>query len=134
MDPTMSEKSSTQPPLSIPRQALVEGSIRYSGSVVLEGTILGEVWCTSLLVTERGAVDGTICADAATIMGEASGAIYANQVTLKTACSVTADIFHKNLSLENGCYFEGKSRRVANPLSLIDRDTQDHHATRGLVR
>jgi cytoskeletal protein CcmA (bactofilin family) len=126
MDATMSEKPST-PPLIIPRQAVLEGSIKYSGNVVLEGTILGDVWCSSILITERGAVDGTIHASAATIMGEASGSIYANHVTLKTACSVTADIFHKKLSLENGCYFEGKSRRVANPLGRTDGDTQTLH-------
>jgi cytoskeletal protein CcmA (bactofilin family) len=134
MDATMSEKSPTPPPLSIPRKAVVEGSIKYSGNVVLEGTVLGEVWCANLLITERGIVDGTICADTATIMGEASGAIYANRVTLKTACSVTSDIFHKSLSLENGCYFEGKSRRVANPLSLTDQDAQDRYASDGIVR
>lgn len=130
----MSETPSTQPPLSIPRKAVVDGTIRYPGSVVLEGTILGDVWCTSILITERGNVDGMICANSATIMGEASGAIYADQVVLKTACSVTADIFHKHLSLENGCYFEGKSRRVANPLSLPERDTPDRFASDGHVR
>lgn len=130
----MSEKVSMLPALTIPRQAVLEGSIRYAGNVVLEGTILGDVWCSNLLITERGAVDGAICADAATIMGEASGSIYANHVTLKTACSVTAEIFHKILSLENGCYFEGKSRRVANPLHLADRDSEEHTASNGLVR
>jgi hypothetical protein len=38
---------------------------------------------------------------------------------LKTACSVEADIFHKHLLLEDGCFFEGKSRRHANPLQLL---------------
>lgn len=130
----MSEKSTKQPPLSIPRKAILEGTIRYEGAVVLEGTVLGEVYCTDVLITERGAVDGTICAHAATIMGEASGAIYAEQVTLKTACSVTADIFHKNLSLENGCFFEGKSRRVANPLTLAELADQNQYTSEVLVR
>lgn len=130
----MSEKPSTLPPLSIPRQAVVEGSVTYPGNVVLEGTILGDVSCSNILITERGTVDGAICANSATIMGEASGSIYANQVTLKTACSVTAEIFHRNLSLENGCYFEGKSRRVASPLSLTDRDVQERPTSDGLVR
>lgn len=130
----MSEASPTAPSLSIPRQAVVEGGITYSGNVVLEGTILGDVRCKSILVTERGAVDGTICADTATIMGEASGSIYANHVTLKTACSVTAEIFHRTLALENGCYFEGKSRRVVNPLSLGDWDARETSASDALVR
>jgi cytoskeletal protein CcmA (bactofilin family) len=130
----MSDKSPVQSALSIPRKAVVEGCITYDGSVILEGTILGDIRCSSIVITERGIVDGTICAASATIMGEASGAIYADHVTLKTACSVTADIFHKNLSLENGCFFEGKSRRVANPQSLPDWDAHDRYTSDGLVR
>jgi len=104
--------------LSIPHKATFEGAIDFPGPVVIEGTILGDVHCMSLIVAERGVVDGTIKADAVTIMGEVSGEIFANHLTLKTACSVAADIFHKHLALEDGCFFEGKSRRHANPLQL----------------
>ncbi|WP_072397348.1 polymer-forming cytoskeletal protein [Hyphomicrobium sp. CS1GBMeth3] len=126
--------SSTLPPLQIPRQAILEGNITYPGSLVLGGTIRGDVRCTSIVVTERGVVEGSICANTATIMGEAHGSIYAEQVTLKTACSVAGEIFHKNLSLENGCYFEGKSRRVANPIGLADWERQEQDTVIGLLR
>jgi cytoskeletal protein CcmA (bactofilin family) len=128
IETTMGETSSSLPPLSIPRQAIIEGSITYAGRIVLEGTILGDVRCESLVVTERGAVDGVISAETATIMGEAAGAIYASHVALKAACAVTADIFHGKLSLEDGCYFEGKSRRVANPLTLLAPEGWGAHA------
>jgi cytoskeletal protein CcmA (bactofilin family) len=104
--------------LFIPLRATFEGAIDFPGPVVIEGTILGDVDCMSLIVTERGTVDGTIKAEAVTIMGAVSGEIFAEYLTLKTACSVAADIFHKRLSLEDGCFFEGKSRRHANPLQL----------------
>jgi cytoskeletal protein CcmA (bactofilin family) len=130
----MSETFSTLSPLTIPRQAVLDGGIEYPGNVVVEGTILGDVRCSSVVISERGVVEGTICADSATILGEASGSIYANHVTLKTACSVTAEIFYKKLSLENGCYFEGKSRRVASPLSLTDWEAAERYTSDGLVR
>jgi cytoskeletal protein CcmA (bactofilin family) len=104
--------------LSIPRNATVEGAIDFPGPVVVEGTILGDVHCMSLVVSEGGVIDGMIKADTVTIMGEVSGEIFADNLTLKTACSVAADIYHKRLSLEDGCFFEGKSRRHANPLQL----------------
>jgi len=130
----MSETSSTLTPLAIPRQAVLEGGIEYPGNIVVDGTVLGDLRCSNVVITERGTVEGTICADTATILGEASGSIYANHVTLKAACSVTAEIFHKKLSLENGCYFEGKSRRVASPLSLINWEAPERYASDGLVR
>ncbi len=61
---------------------------------------------------------GAVVADAVTVLGEVTGEIFANHLTLKKASSVAANIFHKHLSLEDGCYFEGKSRRHADPLQL----------------
>ena len=104
--------------LTIPRQAVIEGALDFPGPVVISGTIEGDVTCTSLTVTERGAVNGSVRADSATILGEVNGEIYANTLTLKTACSVSGDIFHNQLVLEDGCYFEGKSRRMILPLQM----------------
>lgn len=125
--------SPSSAPLAIPGQVVVEGGFRYPGSLVLNGTILGDVWCADLVVTERALVDGTIHANSVTVLGEVSGAIYANHVTLKTACSVTAEIFHGKLSLENGCYFEGKSRRMAKPMSPADWNAGDRPSAGGLA-
>jgi cytoskeletal protein CcmA (bactofilin family) len=120
--------------LSIPRQAAIEGAITFPGSIVVDGTIVGDVSCTEILITERGAVEGMVVAETVTVMGEASGAIYADHVTLKTACLVTAEIFHSGLCLENGCFFEGKSRRVAQPRTLADRIATETEGADRLIR
>jgi cytoskeletal protein CcmA (bactofilin family) len=46
--------------LSVARKATIEGSLDFPGPVVIDGTILGDVRCTSLIVTDRGVVDGAI--------------------------------------------------------------------------
>ena len=105
--------------LSIPRAATIEGGIDYPGPLIIEGTVLGDVNCLSLVVVERGVVEGTIKSEVVTVMGEVTGEIFANELTLKAACSVNADIVHNKLALEDGSFFEGKSRRHANPLQLV---------------
>lgn len=105
--------------LTIPRKATVEGSLSFPGPVVIDGTVLGDVRCTSVVISERGIVDGAILAESVTVMGEVTGEIFAITLTLKTACSVTGDIFHRHLALEDGCFFEGKSRRHQEPLNLV---------------
>lgn len=109
-----------QPPttLSIPRKATIEGSIDFPGQVVVDGVVLGDIRCHALTISERGQVDGSIVAKTVVVLGEVSGAIYADDLVLRTACSVAGDIFHQKLLLEDGCYFEGKSRRLANPQAL----------------
>jgi cytoskeletal protein CcmA (bactofilin family) len=104
--------------LAIPRKARIETSIDFPGPVVVEGTVVGDVRCISLLIAVCGAVEGLIKADDVTVLGEVSGEIFATRVALKDRSSVRANIFHKHLSLEGGCRFEGKSNRHANPLQL----------------
>lgn len=102
----------------IPRTATIEGFLDFDGDIVVEGVVIGNVRCKSLTVKERGQVDGNAVAERVIVLGDVTGAIYANDLVLRTACSVAGDIFHKQLRLEDGCFFEGKSRRHANPMSL----------------
>lgn len=104
--------------LTLPRRATFEGTIRFPGPVIIEGTLIGEVRSASVVVTERGLVDGSIGAGTVTVLGEVTGDIYAVNLTLKTACTVYGSIYHRHLTLENGCYFEGKSRRHNEPLAM----------------
>lgn len=103
---------------SIPPKVRIRENIDFPGPVVIEGTVVGDVSCMTLTVGERGIVDGTIKADRVTILGEVSGEIFATHITLKPSSAVAANIFHKHLSVEDGCLFEGNSRRHAAPLEL----------------
>ena len=60
-------------------------------------------------------VDGLVVADKVIVLGEFVGAIYANEIVLGAACAVEGHIFHRKLVLEEGCYFEGKSRCYSEP-------------------
>ncbi|HVJ78574.1 MAG TPA: polymer-forming cytoskeletal protein [Hyphomicrobium sp.] len=103
---------------SIPRKVRVREDIDFPGPVVIDGIVVGDVRCMSLIVGEGGIVDGTIKADTVTILGEVTGEIFATRLTLKQSSAVAGNIFHTHLSLENGCLFEGRSRRHVDPLQL----------------
>jgi len=103
--------------LVIGRGITIVGSLALKGRVVIEGAVDGEVRCTDLQIAERGVVDGLIVADKVVVLGEFTGAIYAKEILLGAACAVEGHIFHRKLVLEEGCYFEGKSRCYTNPLA-----------------
>ena len=105
-------------PLVINSGVTIVGSLFYDGQIQVEGTIDGEVRCSALQITERGAVEGLIVAESVDVRGEANGSIYAEKLVLRTACSVEGEVYHHSLVLEDGCLFEGKSRRHANPVKL----------------
>jgi len=98
----------------------VAGSIYIDARVRLEGTIDGEIRCTELEIARQGRVRGGIVAERVVIYGTvAEGSIYANVLVLKPGCSVEAEIFHEHLQLDQGSYFDGKSRRVNDPTALV---------------
>jgi cytoskeletal protein CcmA (bactofilin family) len=117
--------------LVISRGATIVGSLSLEGQVLIEGSIDGEVRCTALQITERGAVDGLIVAEKVVVLGEFSGSIYARELILGAGCAVEGQIHHQKLVLEKGCYFEGKSRRHSDPLLIAP--AADEPAEEGLA-
>lgn len=106
--------------LSIGSDVTIVGSIQFDGPVEIEGTVQGDIRCANVSVSRYGTVMGTIVANDVTVAGGVNGSIYANRLVLKPDCDVEGEIFHRELSLEQGCYFDGKSRPHQEPLTLAD--------------
>ena len=51
--------------------------------------------------------------------GHLMGTIRGLRITLQAPSHVEGDIFHQSLAIEQGAYFEGKSRRSDNPIEEI---------------
>jgi cytoskeletal protein CcmA (bactofilin family) len=77
-------------------------------------TITGNV--TSKL-GDKSQVSGGVVAEDIVVRGHLVGSIKGLRVTLQAPSHVEGDIFHQNLAMEQGAYFEGKSRRSDNPLA-----------------
>ena len=118
----------TSDALVLDRRVNLIGSITYDGEVLLSGKIEGEVRCKSLRIAERGSVDGDIIAERVEVLGEVIGSILANEIVLKTACTVSGQIYHKHLTLEDGCFFEGQSRRHPAPMLLAQAREAEERA------
>ena len=97
----------------------IAGSVYIDAAVVLEGFIDGEIRCSELELGAQGKVRGRIVADRVTIFGTVTdGAIYASVLNLRPGCRVEAEIYHEHLQLDQGSYFDGKSRHITDPAAL----------------
>ena len=106
-------------PLLLGSEVDIAGSVYIDAAVLLDGVIDGEIRCTELELAVNGRVRGRIVAERVTIYGVVSeGAIYASVLNLRPGCQVEAEIYHEHLQLDQGSYFDGKSRRVTDPTSL----------------
>ena len=62
---------------------------------------------------------GSVVAEDVVVRGHLVGSITGLRITLQGQSHVEGDIFHQSLAIEQGAYFEGKSRRSDNPLAEI---------------
>lgn len=98
----------------------INGDVEIVGDVSLSGRIIGSLRCRSLVIEAAGELQGIAVCDQIVISGTLIGQIYANSITLKEGCFVEGEAYHRQLILENGAYFEGKSRRHGDPQRLAD--------------
>jgi cytoskeletal protein CcmA (bactofilin family) len=64
-------------------------------------------------------VIGGVIAEDIVVRGRVVGSIRGLRVTLQAQSHVEGDIFHQSLAIEQGAYFEGKSRRSDDPLAEV---------------
>jgi cytoskeletal protein CcmA (bactofilin family) len=87
------------------------GDVSSTGSVTLDGTIQGKVYCTSLVVSANGEVIGGIIANReVTVQGKVSGTIRGRRVMLQSSAKVEGDIFHQGIGIEMGTRYDGTLR------------------------
>lgn len=96
----------------------ITGNLETDGEVQIDGEIQGDIHAGRIVVGEQAMITGTLIADEIVIGGNVQGTIRGNHVTFRSASRVEGDVFHKTLSIEQGAYFEGKSRRSNDPMSM----------------
>lgn len=104
-------------PSIIGEDLTVTGNVLSKGEVQVDGQIQGDVHSASLIVGEKAQITGGIVAEDVVVRGQVMGSIRGVRVTLQASSHVEGDIFHQSLAIEQGAFFEGKSRRMQDPIA-----------------
>jgi len=94
----------------------ITGNIHSDGEIQVDGKVEGDIKCTSLIVGENADVSGGVVAEDVVVRGKVNGSIRGVRVTLEATSEVEGDVYHKTLAIEQGAFFEGKSRRQEDPI------------------
>ena len=97
----------------------ITGNVASKGEIQVDGEIQGDIHCGSLLLGDTAQVVGGIIAEDIVVRGRVVGSIRGVRVTLQAQSHIEGDIIHQSLAIEQGAYFEGKSRRTDNPLEEV---------------
>lgn len=96
----------------------INGNLQSTGEVQIEGAIEGNLQASRIVVGQNAKINGNLIADDVVVQGTVNGSIRGNRVTLQSSSRVDGDIVHQSLAIEQGAFFEGKSRRTENPTEV----------------
>ncbi|MFM7084129.1 MAG: polymer-forming cytoskeletal protein [Hyphomicrobium sp.] len=102
-------------PSIIGQSLQITGNLISRGEVQIEGEIRGDIQGSYVIVGESAHIKGSIIAAEIVVRGVVMGAIRGNRVHLQSTARIEGDVYHQSLAIEQGAYFEGKSRRVEDP-------------------
>src|SRR5262245_57225248 len=94
------------------------GNLESKGEVQIEGEVQGDIHAQRIVVGEQARITGALIAEEVVVRGNVQGSIRGNSVTFQSSSHIEGDVFHRSLAIEQGAYFEGKSRRSDDPMSV----------------
>ncbi|QFT63363.1 protein CcmA, bactofilin family [Roseivivax halotolerans] len=107
-----------KPPASVLSSDLhVQGNLKTSGDIQVEGTVEGDIRAHLLTIGESATIKGEVIADDVVINGRIVGRVRGLKVRLTATARVEGDIIHKTIAIESGAHFEGSVQRQDDPLS-----------------
>lgn len=105
----------------IGQDLIIQGNLTSKGEVQIEGEVQGDIYGTHIVIGERARVTGGVIAEECVIRGRLLGTIRGRRVLLQSTSHVEGDIYHQTMAIEQGAFFEGKSRRTDDPLAGLAR-------------
>jgi cytoskeletal protein CcmA (bactofilin family) len=95
----------------------IMGDLTSKGEVHVDGEVQGDVYATHVVVGEGARITGGIMAQEIVVRGHIVGFLRGHKVLLQATSHVEGDVLHRSLAIEQGAFFEGKSRRAEDPLA-----------------
>ena len=117
----MSAGGRTGAPSIIGPDLIISGNLVSKGEVQVDGEVQGDIHCSYVVIGEKARITGSVIADEVVVRGQVMGSIRSKRVMLQATSHVEGDIHHSALAIEQGAFFEGKSRRSDDPTAGVQR-------------
>jgi len=112
-----SDKFDTGVPSLLSSGLRVIGTIVSDGEIQLDGSVEGDVYCTSLVVGQDASIKGDVVARNVIVRGQVEGVIRAREVTLPNSARVEGGIVSRLISVEMGAMLNGSCQYSDDPLT-----------------
>ena len=86
----------------------IRGDIEASADLHVDGTVIGDLVCASLVQGETSRIEGAITADSARLSGAVKGTITARDLVILRSARIEGDVHYEALTIEQGAQVDGK--------------------------
>jgi len=123
--PPVPRQQTTRPieraqPSMIGPDVTILGNLISNGEIQIDGEVKGDLHGTHIVVGEKARIHGGVTGEEVVIRGHVNGSVRGLKVMLQSSSHVEGDIHHQSFAIEQGAYFEGKSRRSDDPLAEVE--------------
>ncbi|MBX7482286.1 bactofilin family protein [Qipengyuania qiaonensis] len=86
----------------------ITGDIKASADLHIDGSVEGDIACSSVVQGETSIVKGAIKAETARLAGTVDGSITARELVILKSAKIMGDVFYDALTIEQGAQVEGR--------------------------
>lgn len=86
----------------------IKGDIEASADLHVDGKVVGDVTCASLVQGEKSLIEGAIMAERARLSGHVKGTINARELVVLKSARIEGDVTYETLTIEQGAAVNGR--------------------------
>lgn len=86
----------------------IRGNVEATVDLHVDGKVVGDISCASLMQGEGSRIEGEIKAESARLSGQVSGRIEARDLVVLKSAAVDGDVSYETLTIEQGAKVEGR--------------------------
>jgi cytoskeletal protein CcmA (bactofilin family) len=86
----------------------IRGDVEASADLHVDGSVVGDLVCASLVQGESSRIEGAITADTARLAGAVKGTITVRELVVLKTARIEGDVHYEALTIEQGAHVDGK--------------------------
>jgi len=106
----------------------ITGNIESKVDLHIDGDVIGDVHCLSLVQGPSSKIQGAIKAQNASLSGSVEGSIDAGDLAISSSARIGGDVTYENVTIEQGGHVDGKFKHRSMSSPNLAKSTVDKSA------
>lgn len=101
----------------------ITGNIESKVDLHIDGEVIGDITCLSLVQGPSSKINGAIVAQNASLSGSVEGSIDAGDLIISSSARIGGDVTYENVTIEQGGHVDGKFKHRSSKSPNLAKST-----------